>query len=49
MPLADALIGLALDPNVSTPGQYAEVLKAAMAWNVETIAAIRKKGFKFDF
>jgi tripartite-type tricarboxylate transporter receptor subunit TctC len=45
----DSLIGLGLDPNVSTPGQYAEVLKAAMTWNIETIATLRKKGVKFDF
>ncbi len=45
----DSLIGLGLDPNISTPGQYAEALKSSMAWNVETIAMLRKKGVKFDF
>jgi tripartite-type tricarboxylate transporter receptor subunit TctC len=45
----DSLISLGLDPNVSTPSQYADALKAAMAWNVETIGLLRKKGVKFDF
>lgn len=45
----DYLNSLGLDPNISTPNQYADVLKASMAWNIETIALLRKKGVKFDF
>lgn len=45
----DALIKLGLDPNYATPQEYAEVLKAGFAWNVNTIALLRKRGVKFDF
>jgi tripartite-type tricarboxylate transporter receptor subunit TctC len=45
----DTLLNLGLDPNPGTPGQYGEALKASMAWNVETIATLRKLGVKFDF
>ncbi len=45
----NSLISLGLDPNVSTPSQYADALKAAMAWNIDTIVMLKKKGVKFDF
>jgi tripartite-type tricarboxylate transporter receptor subunit TctC len=45
----NSLIGLGLDPLSSTPSQYADVLKAGLAWNIETIAMLKKKGVKFDF
>ena len=45
----DYLTSLGLDAYISTPNQYADLLKASMAWNVETIALLRKKGVKFDF
>jgi tripartite-type tricarboxylate transporter receptor subunit TctC len=44
----DTLIGLGLDPNPSTPREYAEVLKASMAWNIVTIDMLKKKGVRFD-
>jgi tripartite-type tricarboxylate transporter receptor subunit TctC len=45
----ETLVGLGLEPNISTPAQYAEALKSSMAWNIETIATLKKKGVKFDF
>jgi len=45
----DTLISLGLDPNISTPSQYADVLKAAMAWNLDTINVLKKRGVTFDF
>jgi tripartite-type tricarboxylate transporter receptor subunit TctC len=44
----DALINLGLDPNLSTPMEYADALKANMTWNINTINVLRKKGVKFD-
>ena len=44
----DALIRMGLDPYLSTPREYADVLKAGMAWNVNTINMLKKKGVKFD-
>ena len=46
---SDALIKLGLDPYPSTPKEYADVLKAGLAWNVNTIALLKKRGVKFDF
>ena len=45
----DSLINIGLVPLTSTPKDYADVLKAGLAWNIETIATLRKKGVKFDF
>jgi len=45
----DSLVNLGLDPRPSTPRDYAEALKAMMAWNVNTIAMLKKQGVKFDF
>jgi len=39
---------LGLEPNPSTPVEYADTLKASLAWNIETIAMLKKKGVKFD-
>ena len=44
----DALISLGLDPFPSTPREYADVLKAGLAWNVNAINVLKKKGVKFD-
>ena len=44
----ETLIGLGLDPKPGTPQEYAEALKAGLAWNVDTIAALKKKGVKFE-
>ena len=45
----DALLKLGLEPNYTSPKEYAETLKAAYAWNIDTIALLRKRGAKFDF
>ena len=45
----EALLTLGLDPYLATPSEYAELLKAAMAWNADTINVLKKKGVKFDF
>jgi len=45
----DALIGLGLEPKITPPQEYMEALKAQMAWNVNTIAMLKKSGVKFDF
>jgi tripartite-type tricarboxylate transporter receptor subunit TctC len=44
----DTLTSLGLDPHPGTPQEYAERLKAGLAWNVDTIATLRKKGVKFE-
>ena len=44
----ETLIGLGLEPKPGTPEEYAELLKAGLAWNTSTIAALRKKGVKFE-
>ena len=45
----DLLVGLGLEPNIKTPEEYLEALKAQMAWHVSTIAMLRKSGAKLDF
>jgi tripartite-type tricarboxylate transporter receptor subunit TctC len=45
----DSLVNIGLVPLTSTPKEYREVLKAGLAWNIDTIAMLRKKGVKFDF
>ena len=45
----DALLKLGLEPNYTSPKEYAETLKAAYAWNIDTIALLRKRGVTFDF
>jgi len=45
----ELLIGLGLEPNIKTPEEYLDALKAQMAWNVSTIDMLKKKGAKFDF
>lgn len=45
----DALIGLGLEPKISSPAEFLEALKAQMAWNVNTIALLKKNGVKFEF
>jgi len=32
----------------STPREYADVLKAGLDWNLNTITVLKKKGVKFD-
>jgi tripartite-type tricarboxylate transporter receptor subunit TctC len=44
----NALISLGLDPYTSTPREYADVLKAGLDWNLNTITVLKKKGVKFD-
>lgn len=44
----DTLTTLGLDPNPTTTVEYADTLKASLAWNIETIAMLKKKGVKFD-
>jgi hypothetical protein len=39
---------MGLDPLLSTPKEYADALKAGMAWNINTIDMLKKKGVKFD-
>lgn len=45
----DALTGLGLEPKISSPQEYMEALRAQMAWNVETIAMLKRNGVKLDF
>jgi tripartite-type tricarboxylate transporter receptor subunit TctC len=45
----DTLINLGLDPYPATPGEYAEVLKAGLAWNAETLEILKKKNIKFEY
>jgi tripartite-type tricarboxylate transporter receptor subunit TctC len=45
----DALLKIGLDPNYSNPQEYADTLKAGYAWNINTIALLRKRGVKFEF
>lgn len=45
----DALINMGLDPYPANSSEYAEVLKAGMAWNIETIATLKKKNVKFEY
>ncbi|HEY0337048.1 MAG TPA: tripartite tricarboxylate transporter substrate binding protein [Burkholderiales bacterium] len=45
----ESLLNLGLEPKVSTPQEYADALKSNQAWNIDTIATLRKKGVKFDF
>jgi tripartite-type tricarboxylate transporter receptor subunit TctC len=44
----ETLLTLGLDPHPSTPKEYAEALKASMAWNITTIDMLKKKGVRFD-
>ena len=44
----DSLITLGLDPLISTPKEYADTLKAGMAWNINTIETLKKRGVRFD-
>ena len=45
----DALINMGLDPYPATSSEYAEVLKAGMAWNIDTIATLKKRNVKFEY
>ncbi len=45
----ELLISLGLEPNIKSPEEYLDALKAQMAWNVSTIDMLKKKGTKFDF
>jgi tripartite-type tricarboxylate transporter receptor subunit TctC len=45
----DSFVNIGLDPIVSTPQEYGEMLKSGHAWNVNTVALLRKRGVKFDF
>ena len=45
----NVLIGLGLEPYQATPSEYADALKAGLAWNITTINVLKKKGVKFDF
>jgi tripartite-type tricarboxylate transporter receptor subunit TctC len=45
----ETLINLGLDPFLATPSEYAEVLKAGLAWNVETINILKKRNIKFEY
>jgi tripartite-type tricarboxylate transporter receptor subunit TctC len=45
----DTLINLGLDPYAATPGEYAEVLKAGMAWNIDTLSMLKKRNIKFEY
>jgi len=45
----DALIGLGLEPKITSPQEYMDSLKAQMAWNVDAISLLKKNGVKFDF
>jgi tripartite-type tricarboxylate transporter receptor subunit TctC len=47
--LRDALINLGLDPYLATPTEYAEVLKAGLAWNVDTLNTLKKRNIKFEY
>ncbi|MSP97668.1 MAG: hypothetical protein EXR29_10695 [Betaproteobacteria bacterium] len=44
----DALINLGLDPYLASADEYADVLKAGMAWNIETIAILKQRNIKFE-
>jgi len=44
----EALLTLGLDPFLATSSEYAEILKANLAWNIDTINLLKKKGVKFD-
>lgn len=45
----DSLTKIGLDPVTNTPAQYADLLKSGHAWNINTIALLKKRGVKFDF
>ena len=45
----ESLINLGLEPTASTPQEYTEWLKAGYAWNIDTLAMLKKKGVKFEF
>jgi tripartite-type tricarboxylate transporter receptor subunit TctC len=45
----EQLLGLGLNPTASTPQEYADWLKAGYAWNIDTLATLKKKGVKFEF
>ncbi len=45
----DALINMGLDPYPATSGEYADVLKAGLAWNIDTISTLKKKNIKFEY
>lgn len=45
----DTFVGIGLDPVVNSPQEYGEMLKSGHAWNVNTIALLKKRGVKFDF
>lgn len=44
----DTLLTLGPDPQTSTPKEYAEALKASMAWNISTVDMLKEKGVRFD-
>ncbi len=45
----DSFVNIGLDPISSTPQEYGEMLKSGYAWNVSTVALLKKRGVKFDF
>ena len=45
----ETLTRLGLDPHPGTPREYEEALKSQMAWNIGTIALLKKKGVRFEF
>ena len=45
----EALLALGLDPAGASPSEYLDVLKEQMAWNMQTIETLKKKGVNFEF
>jgi len=45
----ESLLTLGLDPATSSPSEYSDILKAQLAWNIQTIETLKKKGVKFEF
>jgi tripartite-type tricarboxylate transporter receptor subunit TctC len=45
----DTLINLGLDPYPANSSEYAEVLKAGLAWNIDTISMLKKRNIKFEY
>ena len=45
----DTLINIGLDPYPAGSAEYADVLKAGLAWNIDTIAVLKKRNIKFEY
>lgn len=45
----DSFVNIGLDPALNSPQEYAEMLKSGYAWNVDTVALLKKRGVKFEF